>query len=140
MIARDVMTENPSTVSPQTTIAEAWDTMRELDVRHVPVVQAGSLVGMLSDRDLASLDVTRVLAGDGAEALLLELSTPVQEVMASDVVSVEAETPLGDVIALFLEHKIGALPVVEPDTSAVIGIVSYIDVLRALQDLLEEED
>jgi CBS domain-containing protein len=95
---------------------------------------------MLSDRDLASLDVTRVLAGDGAEALLLELSTPVQEVMASDVVSVEAETPLGDVIALFLEHKIGALPVVEPDTSAVIGIVSYIDVLRALQDLLEEED
>jgi CBS domain-containing protein len=41
MIARDVMTPNPVTVSPNTRVAEAWDLMRELDIRHLPVVQDG---------------------------------------------------------------------------------------------------
>ena len=52
MIARDLMTPNPVTVTPQPSIAEAWDVIRDLAVRHVPVVQNGVLVGMLSDRDL----------------------------------------------------------------------------------------
>jgi acetoin utilization protein AcuB len=59
--------------------------------------------------------------------------------MSSDVICVEPETDLSDVVALLLEHKIGAIPVVDPDTRAVVGIVSYIDVLRAVQDSLEEE-
>jgi CBS domain-containing protein len=44
------------------------------------------------------------------------------------------------VIALLLDHKIGALPVVEAETREVLGIISYVDVLRALRGLLEEED
>lgn len=59
------------------------------------------------------------------------------KVMSSDVTCVEAETDLSVVIELLLEHKIGALPVVQPDTQAVVGIVSYIDVLRAVQRELE---
>jgi acetoin utilization protein AcuB len=55
------------------------------------------------------------------------------------VICVEPETALGDVVELLLEHKVGALPVVRPDTREVIGIVSYIDVLRALRDRIEEE-
>ena len=53
MIARDLMTPDPLTVTPQASVAEVWDLMREVDVRHVPVVQGGALLGMLSDRDLA---------------------------------------------------------------------------------------
>jgi CBS domain-containing protein len=44
-----------------------------------------------------------------------------------------------DVVELLIENKIGAVPVVRPDTREVLGIVSYIDVLRALRDLLERE-
>lgn len=116
MIARDLMTPNPETVTPDATIAEVWDLMRELDIRHIPVVQGGVLVGMLSDRDLAHLDVGRVLTVEGADALRRELATPVVKV----------------------EHRVGAIPVVRPDTREVLGIISYVDVLRALQDLLEE--
>ena len=47
MIARDLMTPNPLTVTPQASIAEAWDVMRELAVRHVPVVEDGVLVDVL---------------------------------------------------------------------------------------------
>jgi len=140
MIARDLMTPDPLTVTPQASIAEVWDLMREVDVRHVPVVQAGALVGMLSDRDLARVDMARLLKAEGAEALRKELATPIVRVMSSDVISVEPDTEVGDVIALLLDHKIGALPVVEAGTREVLGIISYVDVLRALRGLLEEED
>lgn len=140
MIARDLMTADPLTVSPQASIAEVWDLMREVDVRHVPVVLRGALVGMLSDRDLARVDMARLLKAEGAEALRQELATPIVRVMSSDVISVEPDTEVGDVIALLLDHKIGALPVVEAETREVLGIISYVDVLRALQGLLEEED
>jgi CBS domain-containing protein len=46
MIARELMTPDPLSVSPQATVAEVWDLMREADIRHVPVVEADGLVGM----------------------------------------------------------------------------------------------
>jgi CBS domain-containing protein len=139
MKARDVMTPNPVTVAPQASLAEVWDLMRESDIRHVPVVQDGALVGMLSDRDLASLDVARLLTVEGADALRRRLGTAVVGVMSSDVILVEPEADLGEVVDLMLEHKVGAIPVVHPDTREVAGIISYIDVLRAVQDLVGEE-
>ena len=139
MKARDVMTPSPITVTPEATLAEVWDLMREADIRHVPVVKAGVLVGMVSDRDLASLNVARVLTADGADALRRALATPVVTVMSSDVIFVELEDDLDDVIELMLEHKVGAIPVVRPDTREVVGIVSYIDVLREIQDLVAED-
>ena len=137
MIAGDLMTHDPETVSPRSTVAEALDIMRELDVRHVPVVDGGALVGMLSDRDLASLDVSRVLSAEGADAVRQALVTPVINVMSSDVVCVESDAELTDVLELLVEEKIGAIPVVRPGTREVVGIISYVDVLRALQDLLK---
>jgi CBS domain-containing protein len=139
MTARELMTPNPVTVTVEESLADAWDLMRELDIRHVPVVQDGALVGMLSDRDLGHLDMARMVMGEGTDALRRELAKPIIDVMRSDVIFVEPETGLNDVIALLVEHKVGALPVVQPDTREVLGIVSYIDVLRAVQDSLEEE-
>jgi len=60
------------------------------------------------------------------------------DLMQPDVICVEPETDLGDVVELLIEHKIGAVPVVEPDTQAIVGIISYIDVLRAMQATFEE--
>jgi acetoin utilization protein AcuB len=113
--------------------------MRELEIRHVPVLQGGVLVGMLSDRDLARLDMSRMLVVEGADALRQELATPIIKVMSTDVISIEPDTDLGEIIDLLIEHRIGALPVVQPGTREVVGIVSYIDVLRVLRDDLEEE-
>ena len=139
MTARDLMTPDPVTAAPDASIAGVWDLMRELEIRHVPVIQDGALVGMLSDRDLANLDMSRLLATEGADALRQELGTPIVGVMSADVISIEPETDLADIIDLLIEHKVGALPVVQPGTREVVGIVSYIDVLRVLRDGLEEE-
>jgi acetoin utilization protein AcuB len=139
MTAHDLMTANPSTVTPQASIAEAWDLMRVLDARHVPVVDGGMLIGMLSDRDVGSLDVGRLLTEEGADALRRQLARPVIQLMSADVIAAEPETDLSELITLFLEHKVGAIPIVMPDSRRIVGIVSYIDVLRAVQDTLEEE-
>jgi acetoin utilization protein AcuB len=55
--------------------------------------------------------------------------------MTTDVISVNPETELEEVVDLMIEHKIGAVPVVEADSSKLVGIVSYIDALRAARDL-----
>jgi len=134
MRAGELMTAFPVTVTSQATVAEALDLMRDMDIRHLPVVDGGALVGMLSDRDLAYLNVGALLTDRR------ELATPVIKVMRPDVICVGPETDVTEVIELLLEHKIGAVPVIRPGTQAVVGIVSYIDVLRAVQEGLAEED
>ena len=133
MTARELMTLNPVMLTARATLADAWRLMREHEVRHVPIVDGGVLIGILSDRDLAREDVARVLMAEGAAGLERELRTPVVTVMAADPICVEPETSASEILDLLIEAKVGALPVVEPDTRAVVGIVSYIDVLRMLQ-------
>ena len=136
MSALDLMTPNPVTVSSNASVAEVFDLMREQEIRHVPVVDGNTVVGILSDRDLARFDITRLLSIDGAEALRRELSTPVVKVMSPDVIAVGPEADLAEVIDLLLEHRVGAVPVIRPETGELIGIVSYVDVLEALRDSL----
>jgi acetoin utilization protein AcuB len=139
MIARELMTPDPLTVTPQASIAEVWDLMREADVRHVPVVQADALVGMVSERDLARVDIARLLNTEGAGAVRDELATPIVRLMSSEVITVGPEADIGEVIELLIEHKIGAVPVVQEETREVLGIISYVDVLRALSGVLNED-
>jgi acetoin utilization protein AcuB len=139
MLARDLMTPNPVILDSKASVADAWDIRRENHIRHVPVVEAGVLVGMLSDRDLGHLDIGRVLAFEGAAAARAELARPVIDTMSTDVIFVHPETEVSDVIGLLLEARIGAIPVVRPDSREIVGIVSYVDILRALRDALEEE-
>lgn len=137
MTASDVMTPDPATVSPAATIAEAAELMRELNVRHLPVVDAGVMAGMLSERDLVSAGDGSRLDDDAPGSLRAYLAMPVSRVMNTDVIAVEPDTELSEVVALIVEHRIGAVPVVRPGTWQIVGIVSYVDVLRAVQDLLE---
>jgi acetoin utilization protein AcuB len=139
MIARELMTPDPLTVTPETSIAGVWDLMREADVRHVPVVQGEALVGMVSDRDLGRVDIARLLTVEGAGALRDELTMPIVGVMSSAVLAVGPEAEIGEVIDLLIEHKIGAVPVVREETREVLGIISYVDVLRGLSGALSED-
>jgi acetoin utilization protein AcuB len=130
MNANDILTENVVTVNEATSIRDAVELLQTLEIRHLPVLGSDrQLVGMLSDRDVRN----------SATPYTLERESPGEEggrvvdVMTSDVVSVTRETDLDEIIDLILENRIGAVPVVEPSTSELVGIVSYIDVLRALR-------
>jgi len=128
--ANDVMTPNPTRLPLTATVADALAALRELDARHLPIVTLdGELVGIVSDRDLGQLPLAEWLPDAEAAA---ELRTPLSGVMSTSLLTVEPDTPLDEIVDLMIEHKVGALPVVRADGRTLVGIVSYIDVLRAL--------
>lgn len=138
MVVEDVMTEAPITVSSSTSIRKVITTLFESDFRHLPIVDGGQLVGIVSDRDLRAFMAPSMIELEKPEDVQRRLAQPVSTVMNADVVSVTAETDLADVIEMMLDQKVGAIPVVRPDTQELVGIVSYVDVLRAAQELFED--
>ncbi|MFO0615381.1 MAG: CBS domain-containing protein [Polyangiaceae bacterium] len=121
--ARQVMTTPVVSIVVTATTGEALELLRTLDVRHLPVVNADDeLVGMLSDRDL---EPTR----DATDAVR---TASVSAVMSGNPLSVTVEADASEIVDLMVEHKIGAVPVVEPD-GTLVGIVSYLDLLRRLR-------
>lgn len=138
MVVEDVMTEDPITAQPSTSIRKVIATLFESDFRHLPIVDAGQLVGIVSDRDLRAFFAPSMLELEKPEDVQNRLAQPVSTVMNADVVSVTSETELSEVIEMMIDQKVGAVPVVRPGTQELVGIVSYIDVLRAAQELFEE--
>ena len=61
------------------------------------------------------------------------MAASVSEVMRADVITVRPDTPLATLLDILLQEKIGAVPVLAPDSGELMGIVSYIDVLRAIR-------
>lgn len=139
MIATDLMTENPRTIHHADPIRDALDALESMQIRHLPVVDdEGNLVGMLSDRDLGPLLRTSV-EGAEAERLIVPLSTrKVSDFMSADVVSVSVDAEVTAIIETMLEERIGAVPVVDGE-GGVVGIISYVDLLRAFAASEAEE-
>ena len=134
--AADVMTRRPVTLDITGTVQDAVDLMWAADVRHIPVLEHGTLVGMISDRDLRSYMLPRserIFRPDEERA---RLAVSINAVIPSDVMTVRPDTPVAELLDILLEEKIGAVPVLAPDTGDLIGIVSYIDVLRAVRPFL----
>jgi CBS domain-containing protein len=135
--AEDVMTRHPVTLDSTSTVQDAADLMFAAEVRHIPVVTHGTFVGMLSDRDLRSYMLPRperVLRADEERA---RMAVSVSAVIPSDVITVLPNTPVAALMDILLEEKIGAVPVLAPYTGDLIGMVSYIDVLRAVRPFFD---
>ncbi len=129
MVVSEIMTENPAFVEVGQALDTALEALDNLQIRHLPVVDEGRLVGILSDRDLAAYR-HRGLDGD-------QLPT-IAALMSADVLSVDPESDVSEAIELMLDAKCGAIPVVEPDTDRLVGIVSYVDVLSSHVQLLDD--
>lgn len=124
--AADAMTDHPWTCRPGDSLIDAAKLMVDFEVRHLPVVDGGELVGMLSDRDI------RTVAGDPARfAETGDSSLAVRDAMTPNPVTVPEHRPLREIATELIEDDIGALPVVD-DAGKLVGIVSYVDALRAL--------
>jgi acetoin utilization protein AcuB len=131
MNVRELMTSHPICISASSPVREAVEMLRDLDIRHLPVVDdENCLVGMVSDRDLRGLSIPVVGDADYQGQLYRTLDAPVSAVMSAGLVTVEPEDDVTDAIDLMIEHKVGAVPVVDPEGDELVGIVSYVDVLR----------
>lgn len=132
MIVQDIMTRNPKYIEIDTSIRDAIQIMQEFDIRHLPVLEAGELVGILSDRDIRGLVLSVGSSNDAPSRMLQNLDIKVSQVMQSNPITVELDSDLSDAIELMVENKIGALPVIDAHDSKLQGILSYIDILKSI--------
>ena len=135
-LVSEVMTAEPVTLSPQDPLEVAKDKMQAGNFRRMPVMQAGELVGILSDRDLRrATNSPLVLRERWYDDMLLK-NIRVLGVMTPDPITIEASAQLLDAAKLMREKKIGGLPVVE--AGKLVGIITETDLLDYLIRYLEQ--
>ena len=117
------MTPNPCTISPSETLDVALDQMRQFGVRHLPVLEEGRLIGIISDRD-AERAAFRPDSHKPPEPVC------VRDVMRFTPLTVLEEDTLEEAARLLVHCRIGALPVVNPDGN-LLGVISVVDLLCA---------
>jgi CBS domain-containing protein len=130
MRVRDLMTARPITVDPGTPMLEARQRMVEERIRHLVVVEDARVVGIVTDRDIRLNLPSPATSLSVWELNYLLAKLTVGGVMSTGVLVVDPERPAADAARIMMEHKIGALPVV--DGGRLIGIVTETDFVRAM--------
>jgi acetoin utilization protein AcuB len=133
----DVMTRDPLTVTPSETVGQAEELMAENKIRQLPVVRGRELVGIITDRDLRSFLSSSLLSTPDARDQAL--STKVIDVMTTDPLTLASDDELQEAVQLLLDEKIGGIPVVD-EAEGLVGIVTYVDMLRCFLNRLQEEE
>lgn len=124
---RKFMTVDPHTIGQEQSLAVAHRMMQENRVRHLPVLEGGKLVGVVSQRDLHLIETLRDV--DPA-------TTTVEEAMTMDVYVTAPNTLLEEAARVMAEHKYGSAVVV--DRGKVVGVFTTVDALSALAHLLAD--
>jgi CBS domain-containing protein len=109
------------------------DVMQLGRIRHMPVIDDGKLVGVVSQRDLLAASLSRALDFESQQRRSFMRSVEVGEVMARNPITISPEAPLRAAVALVLRHKVGCLMVVDV-TGRPVGLVTETDLLRGVYD------
>ena len=141
LLVRDWMTGKVVTLSPEASVAEALILCRKRRIRHIPILERGHLVGIVTDRDLR--DASPVLGDPERASALQELR--VGDVMTRSVITADPEESIENAAQEMYELKIQSLPVVTEGPvvdeglavaeKELLGIVTSSDVMRALVTL-----
>jgi len=132
MLVEELMTSHVFTVEPNDMIDRVFFLIHYEKVRHLPVIEKGKLVGMVSDRDmykaLGPKSNSNAIEANKKGTELHVIPKKVQNIMRRGITSTTPETFASDAAALMAEHKLGALPVIKDNK--LVGILSSTDILR----------
>jgi CBS domain-containing protein len=132
-VVRDIMMSAPVTLKPDDTLEFAGNVISLGRIRHLPVVENGQLVGLLSERDLLGTAASRLFGLKPKSKSALLRSVLVKDVMKKRVVTVSAATPIKEAAQVMADKKIGCVPVV--DDRRLIGLVTTTNILRYVEEL-----
>jgi CBS domain-containing protein len=121
------------TLKPEDTLDLANDVISLGRIRHIPVVEDGRLVGLLSERDLIGAAATTIFGLKQKRKSALLKTVLIKDVMKKRVISVKPDTPIKDAAHLMADKKIGCVPVVT--AGALVGLVTTTDILRYVEGL-----
>lgn len=133
MQVKDIMSTDVVAVGRNDDLSQVEDLMVTNKLRHVPVVENGELVAIVSQRDLFKAMMSSTMGyGEKAQKAYLH-SVRVKEMMTDPVVTVAPDTSVGEAADLMVHKGIGCLPVVEG--TQLVGVVTKTDLLRCLHSL-----
>lgn len=124
----DHMTKTIHSIGREQPLSRAHELMRELRIRHLPVLEGGKLVGLVSQRDLHLIETLSDVDPS---------KVPVEEAMMPSPYLVGPDAPVLEVVRVMTRRKIGSAVVMQGER--VVGVFTTIDALRLLGDLLEAE-
>ena len=135
VFVRTFMTVKVQSLSSNDRLLDAALLMRSSHFRHIPIVDDGELVGILTDRDIQRCAPSLLARVSAEEYNAVFEETPISRVMTRGPVQISPDARLGDAAALLREKKLGCLPVVEK--GKLVGIITKADMLSALIKMLE---
>ena len=125
-------------IPPTMGVREAFFKMKENAIRHLPIVdENNTLIGIISDRELRRPNWVDE-AQDISHVYYLDNSMLVSDVMITNVHVVHTYDTLSKAVSLLLDNHIGAAPVLDK-TGTLVGMLSSIDLLRALKDSIDQQ-
>ncbi len=130
MRIRDVMTKNPITVDSETLVLDAQRMMKENNIRRLPVVDKGNLVGIVTQHDLLQASPSPATSLSIHELNYLLAKMKVKEVMKKNPFTLTPDTPFEEALRIGQDKKIGSFPVM--DKGKLVGIITESDTVRFL--------
>jgi acetoin utilization protein AcuB len=125
MKVRDIMSYNVVTLPSSASIAEAKRIMTAHNIRRVPVVDKGKLVGVVTDRGIEHVAPSKATSLSVWELSYLLEKTPIRDIMKKDVVTVIPDMDSEEAVAIAQQHNVGSAIVV--DGGHVVGIITTTD-------------
>jgi len=132
-VVREIMMGSAVTLKPEDTLDLANNIISLGRIRHIPVVEDGRLVGLLSERDLMEAAATTIFGLKQKTKSALLKSVLIKDVMKKKVVTVKPDTPIKDAVHLMKEKTISYVPVMSK--RALVGLVTTTDILRYVERL-----
>jgi len=137
MTVKDLMNNELYTLKSTDNVHQARELMLEKRIRHVPIVDdLGEFVGLLTKRDVLAASVSVLAEIDNNERDELESHIPISEIMITEVIVAEEETPLYEAAKFMLDQKHGCLPILR--NNQLVGILTEADFVRLAVHLMEK--
>jgi len=133
---RDYMVSDVETLGPDDSLETAVMLERRFRIRHIPIIENGELVGIVTDHDLKRALPSPVTGSDQQTFEHVVQTTRLQQIMTRSPMTISPAAPLRDAVQILCEKKFGALPVVEQ--GKLVGIISGVDMLRAFLAFLDK--
>jgi CBS domain-containing protein len=130
---REIMMGSPVTLAPDDTLDLANDVISLGRIRHIPILDNGKLVGLISERDLIGAAANRIFGLKQKSRSALLKSELVKNVMKKRVVTVTPDTSIKHAAKLMADKKIGCVPVISG--GALVGLVTTTNVLHYLESI-----
>ena len=134
MIVSNWMSKNVITVGVDDSMHDAMKRMKEKDIRMLPVLKKGKLVGVVTDRDIKRASASDATTLDVHELLYLVSKIKVGNIMTKDPITVPQNFTVEETAEVLLKHKISGVPVVDQN-GQLVGIITQTDLFRVLISL-----